>query len=377
MNRREHLAKLLTGGLVVSPWLRGVTPAATPRDKWISVADDLLTTPAESYEFDWGEGVLMCGLMQTYKRTKSEKYADFAARWADAHLPKGIERLLGNQPGTDRVGYCGHWVCGTALLYLYAARAKPEYLRTASEIGAFVRAGATRSPEGAIGHWVGNYQIWVDTLDMTCPLLSRLSRVENKPDYIDDAVNQLLIAARHMRDPQTGLFYHMWDWQFDRRSPEQWGRGNGWVAMSLADTFEFLPKNHPRYRELKGLAESYARSLLTAQDADGVWHTLINDQASPAECSATTMICYGLLKLARLGVLPVKYREAAMRGWEAVNARWVKDGKVVGVSEGTGPESREQYLERKMGTYTWGTGSYLMAGAEADRLHGARSAKEG
>jgi unsaturated rhamnogalacturonyl hydrolase len=317
----------------------------------------------------------MCGLLQTYERTRTEPYADFAARWADVHWPDGIERLLRIQPGAERAGFCGPWVSGTALAYLYDARAKPEYLRTASETAAFVRAGATRSPEGAVAHWVGNHQLWCDTLEMTCPLLAKLSQVENKPAYVDDAANQLLTAARHMRDPRTGLFYHMWDWQFDRCSPEQWGRGNGWVAMSLADTSEFLPKNHPRYRELKKFAESYARSLSAAQDSDGFWHTLINDPASPAECSATTMICYGLLKLARLGVIPAKYRQVAVRGWEAVNVRWVKDGKVVGVSEGTGPYAREHYLERKMGTYTWGTGSYLLAGAEADRLRGARSAK--
>ena len=310
----------------------------------------------------------MCGLMQTYERTHTEKYADFAARWADSHIPKGTERRLRNQPGSARLGYCGPWVSGTALLYLYGARGKPEYLCTASEIANFARAGATRSPEGALGHWAGNHQLWLETLDMACPLLSRLSRLENKPVYIDDAVNQLLIAARHVRDEQTWLFYHVWDWQFDRRSPEQWGRGNGWVAMSLADTFEFLPKNHPRYRELKRLAESYARSLLQAQDGDGMWHTLINDPASLAECSATTMACYGLLKLARLGVLPAKYRRAAVRTWEAANTRWVRNGRVLGVSEGTGLYAREKYLDRKMGNYNWGTGSYLMAGAEVDRL---------
>jgi unsaturated rhamnogalacturonyl hydrolase len=41
---------------------------------------------------------------------------------------------------------------------------------------------------------------------MTCPLLSRLSRLADKPVCIDDAVNQLLTAAHHVRDPRTGLF---------------------------------------------------------------------------------------------------------------------------------------------------------------------------
>jgi rhamnogalacturonyl hydrolase YesR len=342
----------------------------SPREKWISVADRLAGTPPESYDFNWGEGVQMVGLMQVFDRTGNARYADFVDRWAESHLPKGVERLLGNHPESGRKGYCGPWVSATALLYLHEARRSADHLRMASEVAAYVRAGATRSPEGAPGHWLGNYQLWVDTLAMTCPLLSRLSRIENKPAYLDDAINQLLVAARHMRNETTGLFHHMWDWQYDRRSPEQWGRGNGWVMLSLADTFEFLPRGHPRYKELRNLTETYARSLVRAQDQDGAWHTIINDQTTPAECSATTMISYGLLKLVRLGVIERRFRDAALRGWETVNTRWVKDGMVIGVSQGTGPYTRDKYLDREMGTFAWGTGSYLMAGAEAARLAG-------
>jgi unsaturated rhamnogalacturonyl hydrolase len=314
----------------------------------------------------------MSGLMQVYARTKDERYADYVARWADFHLPSGTQKLIGNDPGPKPLGpgYCGHWVSGTALVYLYAARNQPEYLKTASEIADFINAGATRSPEGAPGHWQGNYQLYVDTLNMTCPLLSRLSKIEGKPEYLDDAVNELLVAARHLRDEKTGLFYHMWDWQFDRRSPVQWGRGNGWVIMSLADVFEFLPKSHPQYGALKRLTLSFARSLVAVQDRDGAWHTLIDDPSSDAESSATTMIGYGLQKLVRQRVLPASYSAPARRAWSLVNQRWVRDGTVVGVSEGTGPSGKEYYIQRKLGTFTWGVGSYLMLGAEMDRLAG-------
>jgi len=80
------------------------------------------------------------------------------------------------------------------------------------------------------------------------------------------------------------------------------------------------------------------------------------------------MIAYGLLKLVRLGVLPARYREPARKAWAAVNERWVKDGVVIGVSEGTGVYQWAQYRTRKQGTYMWGTGSYLMAGSEIERL---------
>jgi unsaturated rhamnogalacturonyl hydrolase len=346
--------------------------AQTYRTQWLAVADRLVSTDATKIEFNWGEGVQMSGLMQAWGRTREPRYAAFVERWAGFHLPSGLEKLLGNHAASKRKGYCGYWVCGTALAYLHEASARPEHLQTASEIAKFISAGATRSPEGAPGHWSGNFQIWVDTLNMSCPLLSRLAVAEKRPAYLDDAVNQLLVSTRHMRNEKSGLFHHMWDWQHDRRSPVEWGRGNGWVIMSIADTFEFLPRSHPRFAELKKLTLSYAKSLETAQDKDGVWHTVMTDPQSPAECSATTMIAYGLLKLVRLGVLPAKHREPARRAWKAVNERWVKDGIVTGVSGGTGPGDAASYIKRPMGTFPWGTGSYLMAGAEMDRLDGRR-----
>ena len=341
--------------------------ADTGRDRWISVADRLIATAPESYPIDWGEGVQMCGLMQAYARTRDERYADFVAKWADFHLPKGVEQWLGNQEGSDRKGYCGRWVCGTALAYLCEARGNPAYLEGAEKMAGFVHAGATRGPEGELGHWLGNYQIWVDTLNMACPLLSRLTARGRHPEYLDDAVNQLLVAERHMRDGKTGLFYHMWDWQFDRTSGVLWGRGNGWVLMSLADIFEFLPRSHPQYRRLRQFTEQYANALAAVQDREGLWHTVMDDPQSYAECSATTMLAYGMFKLARLGVLPARYREGARRAWSAVNERWVRDGLVIGVSAGTNPADREAYRTRPVGTYTWGTGAYLMAGSEAER----------
>jgi unsaturated rhamnogalacturonyl hydrolase len=346
--------------------------AQSSREKWISVADKLAATDPTKVAFNWGEGVQMSGLMQAWGRTKSDAWAGFVQRWADFHLTKSVDQLLGLQPGSKRRGYCGYWVCGTALLYLDEARPKPDYRRAADEMAGYIRAGATRSPEGLVAHWEGNFQLWVDTLNMVCPLLSRLAKLENKPEYLDDAVNQLLLTARHDLDAKTGLYYHMWDWKAGKTSPELWGRGNGWVIMSLADTFEFLPRSHPRYKDLKQMAERHARALVAAQNSKGAWHTVMNVPDSPEESSATCMNAYGMLKLIRLGVLPAKYRAPALKAWETVNARWVQDGKVIGTSGGTGPGAKDSYVKRPVGTFEWGTGSYLMAGTEVDRLSGKR-----
>jgi unsaturated rhamnogalacturonyl hydrolase len=339
--------------------------AADARKSWTAVADRLIETRPESYPFDWGEGVQMIGLMKAFERTQTAAYADFVASWAAFHAKKSSEELLGLSG--RRPGYCGHWSPGTALLMLYQAHQNPEHLRMARMILDFIWAGAERSPEGGLGHWQGSHQLWVDTLYMACPLLAGFGKLDHQPDYIDDAARQLIVHAHPLQDPATGLFYHMWDWKTREHSTGLWGRGNGWVLMSLADTMEAMDRKNPRYGELGKIASDLSNGLLKAQDQDGMWHTIMDDPSAYPESSATSMAVYGLLKLVRLGALPQSFREPAVRAWAAVNERYVKDGMVTGVSAGTSPQARDDYGKIKVGSETWGTGAYLLAASEMDR----------
>ena len=347
----------------------GVALAAPPYvDRWQTVADRLIETPAASYPFNWGEGVQMIGLMKIYNHTHKNAYADYVERWTALYSVKDVRELLAlTDPSVRQPGYCGHWSPATAIFYLYQARQNPDHLRLADGIGNFIVNGAERSPENALGHWLGNRQLWVDTLYMACPLLSAIGKAEHKPPYIDDAANQILVFSRHLQDPDKGLFYHMWDWQTGQRTKELWGRGNGWVLMSLADTLEVMDRKHRYYGALKRIAERMVEGLRNTQDASGVWHTVLDDPSSYPESSATSMFCYGLLKLARLKVLPASVRPMALKAWAAVNEQYVKEGVVVGVSAGTEPKDRGYYKNVPLGTKTWGTGAYLMAGSEVVR----------
>lgn len=336
-------------------------------DKWRGVADHLIRTPAESYPFNWGEGVQQIGLMKVAERTGEAAYVDYMERWARLYTGQDLDGLLDiKAPArTNRPGYCGYWSPATAILYLHRARPRPEYQKLAEGVAAFVRKGAERSPEGALGHWIGSHQLWVDTLYMACPLLAGLGSRKD----IDDAARQIVLYAKHLQDGKTGLFYHMWDWQTGERSPSLWGRGNGWVLMSIADTMEAMKPGDAQYRQLTEIAQRMAKGLAATQNREGMWHTVLDDPASYPEASATSMFAYGLLKLARLKVLEAsEVRPVAQRGWAAVNAKYVVDGKVTGVSAGTDPGGNENYRRIRLGSQTWGTGAYLMAGSEVDRL---------
>jgi unsaturated rhamnogalacturonyl hydrolase len=316
------------------------------------VADHLIGTPVESYPFNWGEGVQMMGLVRA-AGTAHAKYLDYVEKWARIYETKDLQALLNIGPqgsAKDRRGYCGYWSPATAILDLYQVRRAPEHLKLARGVTDFIRSGAERSPEGGLGHWQGSHQYWVDTLYMACPLLAEMGEAGEAADLI-------LVDARHLQDSKSGLFYHMFDWQTQEHSEGFWGRGNGWVLMSLADTMEVLNKRDDRYARLELVARKLARGLAATQDREGMWHTVLDEPESYQETSATAMFVYGLLKLKRLGVLQPVDRAMALKAWKTINEKYVRDGVVTGVSAGTGPKGAKAYLTVALGSETWGTGA--------------------
>ena len=255
------------------------------------------------------------------------------------------------------------------MLSLFQERNSQSYLRFVQMITDFIRESAGAVPKRGLDHWTGSHEYWVDTLYMASPLLARFGKLENKPAYVDDAAQQFIVHARQLQDQKTGLFYHMWDWKSGQLTPVLWGRGNGWVLMALADTMEMMDRNRDSFSALRQIAIRLAHGLRSFQDRNGLWHTVLNDPTSYAECSASSMYVYGLLKLVQLKVLPPSYKKIALRGWAAINANYVKDGVLSGVSGSTDPHPVEVYKSIEVGTETWGTGAYLIAGSEVDRLH--------
>ncbi len=58
-----------------------------------------------------------------------------------------------------------------------------------------------------------------------------------------------------------------------------------------------------------------------------------------------------------------------MVGWAGLAKTVKPNGRVGGVSAGTGPSGKSGYQARKLGTFTWGTGAFLLAArayAESD-----------
>jgi unsaturated rhamnogalacturonyl hydrolase len=284
----------------------------------------------------------MAGMMRAYEVTKDERYLNFVRDFAR--------------------GYCGHWGPGWPILMLYEATRDKRYLSLAEQINQFMLHKAERTKDGGLSHFNGKPQLWVDTLAMCCPVFSHLARITNKQKLQQEAVGQLEIFAKHIQDAKTGLFYHMWDESNDKRTPSFWGRGNGWVVMSYAEVLKHPKPNSPGWAHMVNSFRKQLQSIVRLQDEKtGLWHTVLDAPDTYLETSASAMFLYGMAQCRNLNLLEAPYTDTMRKAWAGLATQIDSKGRVIGISEGTGPGDKPGYVARKLGTYTWGTGAFLLA----------------
>ncbi len=318
------------------------------------VADAVIRDTTRILPFNWGQGVLMTGMMHAWELTGDERYRSYVKEWADHWIEQGIGPLLREQ------GYCGRWGPGFPVLLLYESTGDKRYLSLAGEIVQFMENSAERTREGGLSHFNGKPQLWVDTLDMACPVLAHYGRLTGELKYQREAARQLEIFARRLQNPLSGLFYHMYDEAAKTRTQQYWARGNGWVVLSAAEvlgasqpnTFTIQPTVLMLRRQLEGIVKYQDHST-------GLWHTVLDAPETYLETSASAMFVYGLLKARGPGFYA--NAGAAIAAWQGLQKCVDDQDRVIGVSAGTGPTTRDVYAVIPQGTETWGTGAFLMA----------------
>jgi rhamnogalacturonyl hydrolase YesR len=180
-----------------------------------------------------------------------------------------------------------------------------------------------------------------DSLFLVCPLLAQVGALTGNPDYA-------AMCGRHMR------FIRQRTWRDDglyRHSPlndAAWGRGNGFAALGLALTLDYLPAGDHERTEVLNAFRAHMTALLAHQDTTGMWHQVIDIPASYREMSATCMIAAALARGLRQGWLPATpYGAALARAWYAIRSRISCAGELVDVCAGTGKQdSLQAYLAR-------------------------------
>jgi rhamnogalacturonyl hydrolase YesR len=185
-------------------------------------------------------------------------------------------------------------------------------------------------------------RFWLDDMFMITTLQAQAYRVTRDTAYINRAAREMVLYLDSIQQP-SGLFYH------SPSAPFCWARGNGWMAVGMAELLRVLPSDNPcREHIMNGYLKMMAK-LRASQSPDGMWRQLVDNASMWEESSGTGMFTYAMIVGVKKGWLDRdEYGQAARRGWLALTARIDKNGDVKDVCEGTDiGTSTDYYAKRK------------------------------
>ena len=180
-------------------------------------------------------------------------------------------------------------------------------------------------------------RFWIDDMFMIPILQIQAYRATGNSDYATRAAKTIIVYCKKLQQP-NGLFFHGPDY------PHFWGRGNGWVAVGMAEVLKSLPESHDMHDSVFFYYEKMMASLLHFQDEKGMWHQIIDDENAWAETSCTAMFGYAMASGLSSGNLHgEKYQDAIKKAWNGLNEYINPDGTLREVCMGTGQDADVQY----------------------------------
>ena len=137
-----------------------------------------------------------------------------------------------------------------------------------------------------------------------------------------------------------------------------WGRANAWAAYTMSQVGSVLPEAYlyPKYLEVTGSLNEQLAALKLLQTENGLWRTILDDEDSYEEVSASAGIAAAMLE--KGNPLHSRYINKAIKG---ILENVGKDGKVMNVSAGTAVmKDRDGYRDiSRRWIQGWGQGLAL------------------
>ena len=281
---------------------------------------------------------------------KTTQNADLLKRLNERFLPL-LDKDKRLQPKPNHVD---NNVFGALALELFMQVGKPEYknlgLMYADTQWILPENAKPSEKEWARQGYSWQTRLWLDDMFMINAVQSQAYRVTGKREYIDRAAREMLLYLEKIQCP-NGLFYH------SPETPFHWGRGNGWLAVGMAEVLRALPKDSEYRPEILRRYRMMMSSLLKYQAEDGMWRQLVDDKESWKETSSTAMFAYAMIVGVKNGWLDdpsygwlgasSAYAKAARKAWLAMVKYIDSNDNVREVCMGTNiKNSRQHYMTR-------------------------------
>ncbi len=184
-------------------------------------------------------------------------------------------------------------------------------------------------------------RLWIDDMFMITALQSQAYRATLDTKYINRAAKEMVMYLDELQ-LENGLFYHTPIAQYS------WGRGNGWMAVGMAELLRVLPKSNPNWARIMTGYHKMMAALLKYQAEDGMWRQIIDDPALWKETSSTAMFTYAMIVGVKNGWLDKKqYGASARKAWLELITYINEDYLLTEICSGTRARNdREHYVNR-------------------------------
>ncbi|MFD1440300.1 glycoside hydrolase family 88/105 protein [Lacticaseibacillus hegangensis] len=292
--------------------------------------------------WNWPQGVALYGLFRYYELSHKPEVLDAIDQWYDVNLKQPIPasdlNVNGMIPTLTLATLFDHFDTRISNL--------ADYLTQWAEwaIHSLHRTDYRGFEHDTFGNF-NDQQLWDDTLMMAVLPLAKIGVVLDRPDYVQEAMQQILVHSKFLMDSETGLWYHSWNFSSSPHSAKvYWGRGNAWITIAIPELIAILGQQMPD--AIKNYAVSVLKgqinALLPLQAESGMWRTVLDDPTAYEETSATAGFTYGFKRAKQLGLIQgATVDRAITRGQQALLNQVSPSGHLANVSSGTpvGPDN--------------------------------------
>ncbi len=318
--------------------------------------------PAATYYWDWPQATLLRSIAD---RWENDINRDDMLAYIREAMDVNMDNASGIHPNVLASGF--------GMAFLARVTGEEKYRTKAFELYNQYR-NIPRSSNGGISHRDNAIELWDDTVYMISLFLTEMYRLTGDESFLKEVAFQLTAHAEKLGDPSTGLWYHGWDndtipfddkcsmlgWADnpDRRNNEFWGRGNGWVAMTLANTLRVMPDSMKEKKQLNSMFTKMMETLSSLQDKKtGHWYQLPvypGEEGNFIESSCTVMFAYAMSAGVADKLLPSsKYMPLIENAFRGIQENSVKPTEgdfltITNVCYGTCIGDKAYYYDRKV-----------------------------
>ena len=240
-------------------------------------------------------------------------------------------------PDLDQIGSMGRNLCE-----YYKLNPTPEAL---AAIDVLAEGARTKIPRFEDGTYHRPKDMWSDDMFMSCPFLVRLGKIKRSCYYYEEVIRQFRGFHKRLWMKDEKIMSHIFFLDDEKPNNIPWGRGNGWVYISLADALENIPEGFEGRDFLMEFYHDFTEGLLGLQDSDGLFHQVLNRPDSYQETSCTAMFMLGLCRGIKNGWLDKEtYMPKVERAYMGLlNKKISSGGNVYDVCRGSSNSKTVEY----------------------------------